>query len=407
MALLAEPEQYDPNCDAFHEYARAEALAVAIPEELDGVLREHPATWSNRQREAARQWVQANAEALEWVARGTRKPYYWRLYGGATGAQAAMPELRNTRTLTFALLTRVQLQALDGREPEMLSDVKTLYRYGQHFAGRKATVDQLVGIQIRRLALRAVRSVLTHGSLSPDTLTFLQTLFENLSHDTIWRMDFTLERLVWLDSIQRMFTDDGRGSGRMSRAVIAGMARLPEPLASLMKPPTREQREALRNLDRRRTTECMETFFQYLRVAARTPSWDWSFNSSACDAVQDCLEENAFVNLLGPPCLNAIIVSWKEKTECDASIAILAAIRYEGDRGQFPGSLHDLVDADYLREVPRDSFSQGSLSYRRTEGGFLLYSWGLDLDDDGGTPSEWGEGVAGGDQVFWPVPVGD
>ncbi len=401
----SKPAPYDPNCDAFHEYARAEALVAAIPEDLEAVLKEYPSTWSDHQRETARRWVQANAEALEWVACGAKKPYYWRVYSGATGTEAAMPELRNTRTLTFALLTRMQLQALERREAEMLSDVETLYRYGQHFAGRKATVDQLVGIQIRRLALRTVRSVLTHASLSPDTLASLQSLFEDFSHDATLGMDFTLERLVWLDCIQRMFTDDGKGDGRVPEAVITGMERLPEPLASLTRRPTPEQREAFRNLDRRQTSQCVETFFQHLQIAARTPSWDWSFNSSARAAVQDRLEENAFVNLLGPPCLKAIALSWKEKTDCDALIAILAAIRYEGDCGQFPASLNDLVDAGYLSEVPRDNFSQGPLSYRRTERGFLLYSWGLDFDDDGGTPSKWGEGAAGGDQVFWPVEV--
>jgi hypothetical protein len=63
-----------------------------------------------------------------------------------------------------------------------------------------------------------------------------------------------------------------------------------------------------------------------------------------------------------------------------------------------------LVGAGYLDRVPRDYFSKdSSLIYKRTNDSFLLHSRGLDFDDDGGTPSRWGQGEKGGDQVFWPV----
>jgi hypothetical protein len=43
------------------------------------------------------------------------------------------------------------------------------------------------------------------------------------------------------------------------------------------------------------------------------------------------------------------------------------------------------------------------LAYKQIGDDFILYSFGADFDDDGGTPSKWGEGEKGGDQVFWPV----
>jgi hypothetical protein len=43
------------------------------------------------------------------------------------------------------------------------------------------------------------------------------------------------------------------------------------------------------------------------------------------------------------------------------------------------------------------------LIYRCIGDDFTLYSLGADFKDDGGTPSKWGEGEQGGDQVFWPV----
>jgi len=45
--------------------------------------------------------------------------------------------------------------------------------------------------------------------------------------------------------------------------------------------------------------------------------------------------------------------------------------------------------------------------FRRSDDDFILYSFGADFDDDGGTPSKWGYGEKGGDQVFWPVQESD
>ena len=50
-----------------------------------------------------------------------------------------------------------------------------------------------------------------------------------------------------------------------------------------------------------------------------------------------------------------------------------------------------------------DPYSDKPLVYKRLDNSFTLYSLGADFDDDGGTPSNWGEGDKGGDAVFWPV----
>ena len=55
-----------------------------------------------------------------------------------------------------------------------------------------------------------------------------------------------------------------------------------------------------------------------------------------------------------------------------------------------------------------DPFSDGSFVYKKTDSGFLLYSFGMNLEDDGGvlgissrgTPRMW---MDNGDWVFWPV----
>jgi len=96
-------------------------------------------------------------------------------------------------------------------------------------------------------------------------------------------------------------------------------------------------------------------------------------------------------------------LSAKARADLDSVITILALLRYKADRQEFPESLELLVGEGYLKKVPRDPFSSGAVVYQRTTDNFVLYSFGVDFDDDGGTPSKWGEGEQGGDQVFWAV----
>jgi hypothetical protein len=59
--------------------------------------------------------------------------------------------------------------------------------------------------------------------------------------------------------------------------------------------------------------------------------------------------------------------------------------------GRYPGALGDLVPA-LLAAVPSDPFDGQPLRYRRQAGGYLLYSIGPDLKDDGGKRMAGGKG---------------
>ena len=79
--------------------------------------------------------------------------------------------------------------------------------------------------------------------------------------------------------------------------------------------------------------------------------------------------------------------------ERDAQMAVLrawvAVLRYQKDTGSYPPSLKALVPR-YLEAVPIDPFGGATrppLIYHKTASGFLLYSLGPDMKDDGGVPA--------------------
>ena len=110
---------------------------------------------------------------------------------------------------------------------------------------------------------------------------------------------------------------------------------------------------------------------------------------------------------------NALVDHYnKSRAQTDALITVLAILRYKYDTGQLPESLDKLIVAGYLKAIPKDPYSDGSLIYKITEDGFTLYSVGEDFTDDGGIIDRdkvsWREislNLHVPDIVYWPVEI--
>lgn len=393
LIKLSRPSPYDSNDDARYDYERAENLFQSIPDELDAVVKEGPTNWTPEQRDVVRKWITANSQALECLARGASKPYYCPDYRTESPHFPIMRSYAAARSLAFALNARIQLHAWDGREEDMVRDTATSYRFGTHLTGRKVLLDQLVGAAIRAMTLATVRNTLASHSFSIPTLDTLSEEFLIFSDTNDHVIDFSPEHLFFLDVIQMIFTDDGHGHGHVAKAALKTWPAM-----------TPQRKEAFLKLERYETTQQVEAFFEHIQIAARKSPWELHDEPNGVAlTLQDLMRRNAFLNYFRPAYVQAMERCWKVKTELDAVATVLAILRYEADAGRFPESLEELIASGYLERVPRDSFGPGPLVYRRTEDGFLLYSWGLDFDDDGGTPSKWGQGEQGGDQVFWSI----
>jgi hypothetical protein len=113
-----------------------------------------------------------------------------------------------------------------------------------------------------------------------------------------------------------------------------------------------------------------------------------------------------------PAVENVIKYSYRNRIQCEAVPVVLAVLRYKQDKGNYPDTLEQLIDAGYLQQVPMDPFSDKPLVYKKTDSNFILYSAGDNFVDDGGQvyyyksgrPQIWGPTDKPGDAVFWPVP---
>ena len=87
--------------------------------------------------------------------------------------------------------------------------------------------------------------------------------------------------------------------------------------------------------------------------------------------------------LLGPSGDGSVESNLRNIARLRAARTALAVERYRLAHGQLPESLGALVP-EFLDEVPVDPFGDGPVKYKRLENGFMVYSIGVDEEDDGG-----------------------
>jgi hypothetical protein len=210
------------------------------------------------------------------------------------------------------------------------------------------------------------------------------------------------EKAFWYDQIQRTFTDDGQGGGRM---LVRGMAYAvtddwKENLWRFVSFSYPDRKDALTKIDK--------YFKQADELFALSPR---NLQNEGIDANEwaEALQLGFMLKMLGPAHYRVVQITWRLRTGREALLTVLAVLCYEKEKGRYPAGLNELVAAGYLKKLPMDPYSDAPLIYQKTEGGFLLYSFGIDLTDDGGelglssrgTPRMW---MDNGDCVFWPVP---
>ena len=68
----------------------------------------------------------------------------------------------------------------------------------------------------------------------------------------------------------------------------------------------------------------------------------------------------------------------------------IALAWFKAEKGRYPAKLAELAPG-YLPTIPADRFSPDPLIYRAADGGYIVYSVGENLIDDGGVTDYPGE----------------
>ncbi len=362
--------------------------------------------YSDEEQEALKRWLEENWPAFDMLRRGSQMAYYWPAYDASSGYLSdsnvvgdSMQAFRGYRQVVLALREQIAWKASEGRIEGALDDCLVLHRFGRHLQGKGFLNDQLVGVSVESLCYDGIALILHRSKVPDPILATVQQELETQFDPGRYVISLDGEKAFWYDNIQRRFTDDGHGGGHVLKQGI--------PLAA------GDWRDNLIGIllfdypGQRETVAMVERYFEHVQKRFTTPP-NKRDSDGALSERDQAGTGNLFLDITEPVHNTVSRQAWRLKTHEMATIILVAIQRYAGDTGGYPAILEQLVARGYLKDLPADPFGRGPLTYKKTDKGFLLYSWGGDLEDDGGrwgtdsqgNPNRWADN---GDWVFWPV----
>lgn len=401
---LSKPADCDPNLNAAPHYEKLFTEFVPLPQELQEQWRIWPRDLSAEHLDALAAWSSENEEVLGTLADAAGCPYWWREYTSADGALSSieLPGLDTTRRCVWGLLLLAKYHAYEGDAQKALSLLMQVHCLGEHWTLRSTLVEQLTGLAVCGLNYAAVRAVLDHGKPDAEVLQRILTFFRSRLDKIDVPRFMAVEELYGYDSIQRVFTDDGNGDGRL---IPGRLYETKKGRASLYTQPISYLDAlwvSLNHPGRSETQSLFAEYFDCVADLARQSPWQLhAATTSYEEELQEMLEGNYYLRDGFTAIAQCIRLGWRGKADAHATVTMLAVLTYEAQKGRLPQSLEELVEEGLLDCVPMDPYSDGPLVYRVTGEGFTLYSVGEDFLDDGGEPGEWDQ--FGADRVFWPV----
>lgn len=400
--------------NAKHYYDEAVNLYIASPRGLerkysdwrgaaDGWFPDH----NDVEMRLLAQWLADNEPAFEMLRRGAKTPHYWPRYsmdvtdlGDPNFLAEATAELADYRIVSRAFRENIAYRASQGDLDKALDDCLAVWTFGRHMQGKGLLNDQLVGVAIQAIGCQSVRTILHRCEVPPAVLERLHGRLTGLVDPGRPVVNLDGEKVFWHDRIQRTFTDDGQGGGRaLSKGVPYAAGDWLDNLLGIL---------AFSYPDRRDAEAMIEQYFEQMSChLLRRPYDSDSPSNLEMPPLQPLPNTLLAVVELAHQRLGGLL--WMLKTDELATLTIVAVLRYAAELSDYPETLDQLVQAGYLDSLPDDPFGAGPLSYHRTDGSFLLYSWGENLTDDGGVQGLGPDGAprlwaSNGDWVFWPIP---
>lgn len=450
ISQLNAPNVRVPANDRAWPIYRQAAIKLGLGKQSDPALEQKLADDTARSFSEARPtdrewptlvaWLDAHRQGLDEVRSAAAKPGLGFLLG--PGGSAYDPELGLERTqgkvlgengpessldqsLAGVLLPDLNILARMGKllsadavaareqsdATRVVHDVEAMLGITRQLRDAEAViVTRLVGLRVGHFALREVRETLARKPelLSDDDLI---RLAHRISASTKGATasafyDITGERMSFKDIVQRMYTDDGRGDGRLARSAVrtisdlnlltAGQnSRPPQPNDASDVAKFAVVGSVVATLDTRRALEEEhQRLSSLIESDLMRPLYAIDPAHSGNGAVQHRLDEIGrstvdrvklgLLLFLTPTFTEAQKTAERFIGERDGTLVALALeLHRRRHGGAYPATLDELMPM-LLPAMPKDRITGEPIRYRLVEGKPVVYSVGIDRDDDAG-----------------------
>ena len=386
---------------------RQEEMILHFNEQL-GIAKEGP--WSSLDCPLIAGWLQTNEPALELVTQASRRPRLFSPWVGegrnVTLRSAIMPIQNGYLNDAYELLLVRALHRVDEDNFEgMLSDLLAAHRLVRLFNDRlpsqeiefhdsereiansgKLTAKQLRTLEKELNSLPEL-SLAAAGICRERRFSLIEDFVYLLSPEGEQEGNSNDEDFGWLwNRVSKQMTD----SDAAARTINAWMTHAADVLS---KKTRAERNRALVQLEKAFDERWNELH-----------SWEVVLHNVLGDRVE---RGRIWGDIQALPTVNVLIQDWWDecRVETDRRMTgitiLLAAYKMEHD--EFPCDLKQLMP-DYLRELPRDAYTEVDFRYERTKEGYKLYSLGKNGKDDGGRENNGEPDTAGFDDQVISFP---
>ena len=292
------------------------------------------------------------------------------------GAAALFPHLARYREATRWVTARMLVTAADGDVDGALEWCRVGLRMSEHAAAEPTLIAELVGIALQAITLRGAEQMLAQEAAS---VAAADRMSEYVG--TIDMKESFLNAMRGERAFGRCVFEEAESMPAAEFGGLLGGAPDAWPLLYLYAGPLGKPVRAFDEL----------TYLKCWRVLLETSAVD--YREAKSGRLSDI--DNAYgIPATAPVARMLVPVFARAGAKRDAAIGrldefrtVLALKVYKQEHGAYPESLDELRRT-LSWELPKDIFSGEAFRYQRKGEGFMLYSFGRDLDDDGGVREE-------------------
>ena len=421
MPPLPEKGEYFQDLKDFEQARAKKAMtepdADAIRERLGKAME---APWSAKDFPLIAEWLKANEKPLVLVAIAAERPRYY-IPSLSSPKQPCMvnvliPDFRRYKEITRALFARSMLKTGSGDIAAARKDLLIIHRLARLIGQGPTMVDRWVAINIEAFAYGGGTTLAISGKLTAaQAKAHLADIQSLPALPSIAKAIDNTDRFSGLDCVMMLSREGMPGlkafvntfANTFTEEIDEEAQSLPDqhlPLdwdlilvkmnqwydrqsEPMRKPSFSERKQALAEFER--DLEKLK-----IRIAEKIGSpekgkrWESEINSlsgkpaavrrEASETMADFL-----VSILMPSLGRISEMYDRAIMQRGVAEVALALAACKAERGEYPEKLAELAPK-YLKTIPDDLFIEKPLHYNRTDKGYLLYSIGPNMKDDGG-----------------------
>jgi hypothetical protein len=307
------------------------------------------------------EYVADNNEALGLFHRAAGIEYCRYPINLSAGLATLLPNLGEISNAVRLLELEAVLRADDGNGAAATLSAISCFGIARSLVREPVTVSQLVRSGCQNAAILTVEQVLNRVELKDEQLLELTECVRQSESTSDISRAFVGERCVGID----FFNNPGMMNPSSVRL---------NPFFSLYNAVGMAEADAVIYLN------IIDGYMKCTRLPMHE-------RQKAADAVvakfQSVSKAHVLLHTIMPSLSGVIAKDLRTIAYLRAADAALAVQRYRLKVDKFPEKLADLVP-EYLKSVPKDPFDGNEMHYRKLKSGFVVYSIGPDLSDDGG-----------------------